>query len=238
MDRSVSIMCPWESSIPALAGGMHRIALQGRVHPISFSTSSLPAPFSSSVWPVSSLWAIVLLFALPQIPDCPSLLCKHLVKTEFPPAASVAANCSLWPLQGHPSHPCCALLLLPVVPLWWETFQLPLVEAKYVQLGNTQKQGYFPQASSAELIVPIQSSSPSTRGSAEFSNDTMCSWHPSSRTCKPAALEGDGYGAHWSPQVIPEPGGDIPMPGGLCSTEVLCCQTSLSPMAAEPDLQC
>lgn len=140
----------------------------------------LPIPFSSSTWPVSSLWTLVLLFALPQIPDCPSLLCKHLVKTESLPAAPVAASCSLWPLQGHPSHPCRALLLLAAVSLRWETFQLPLVEANYVQLGDTQKQGCFPQASSAELIVPIQSSSPSMRVSAEFSSDTMCSQCPSS----------------------------------------------------------
>lgn len=56
---------------------------------------SLPSPFSNSAWPGFSLWTLVLLFALLQIPDCPSLLCKHLVKTESPPAAFVAASCSL-----------------------------------------------------------------------------------------------------------------------------------------------
>jgi len=47
-----------------LGGWMHRIALRGRGHPNSFSFA---APFSSSAWPVSSLWTSVLLFALPQI---------------------------------------------------------------------------------------------------------------------------------------------------------------------------
>lgn len=226
--------------MPASAGGVHRISPRGRVHPKSlfFFFPSFPAPFSSSVWPVSSLWTLVLLFALPQIPDCPSLLCKHLVKTESPPAASVAANYSLWPLQGHPSHPCRARLLLAAVSLQWETFQLPLVEAKYVQLRDTQKQGYFPQASSAELIVPIQSSSPSMGVLQSFPVTPCVTGHSVHlHTHKPVALEGAGYGAHWLPQVIPEPGGGIPIPGGLCSTEVLCCQPSLSLVAAELDLQ-
>lgn len=40
----------------------------------------------------------------------------------------------------------------------WETFQLPLAEAKHVQLDDAQKQGDFPQGSYAELTVPLQPS--------------------------------------------------------------------------------
>lgn len=99
---------PWESSIPVSAGGMHRISLRGRVHPNSLSLlfpSLLP---SAPLHGLSPLWTLVLLCALPQIPDCSSLLCKHLVKTV---SSSCFCDCQLLPLASPRSCftplPCC-----------------------------------------------------------------------------------------------------------------------------------
>lgn len=60
--------------------GIYGMAQRHRGYPNSLSLFfffPLLSPFNSA-WPVASLWS--LLFALQQIPDCPSSLCKHWLK--------------------------------------------------------------------------------------------------------------------------------------------------------------